>query len=250
MKVNERTLVRYASSTDAQVTKQGWLLKRSKEKVSDYQRRFCCLKGNLLFIFEKPIDREPLAALLLEGSRVELDDADSQLFAFRIVFPPPASRQYVFCTDSQQSLESWMKALATCSIGILRLVAGELRRELQQIEDENAAITLAQQQRDTQDAFGQQSFVRPTSSSASRFNPFDDQNLIQFDNLQNGTNPSLSSSWSLSSPVATVLPTNSTNSTQFSRRPFVDLHQYYGLQFAKYFDRKKRPKSVDELLLL
>jgi hypothetical protein len=243
MKVNDRTLVRYASSADAQATKQGWLLKRSKEKA-EYQRRFCVLKGNLLFLFEKQIDREPLAAVLLEGSRVELDDGDSQLFAFRIVFAPPASRQYVFCTDSQPSLESWMKALATCSIGILRLVAGELRRELQQIEDETNAFRSLQQHRLSAPLPEMRHSMSFDSSSSARVNPFDQHNLIDFDDLHNGNRSSCSSAPTSDSSA------NRSDHVLFSRRPFVDLHQFYGLQFAQYFERKQKPKSVDELLLL
>lgn len=37
----------------------------------------------------------------------------------------------------------------------------------------------------------------------------------------------------------------------FSRRPFVELHTYYGLQFQKFFDqRSQQTKIVNDLILL
>ena len=265
--------MRYASSPDAEVTREGWLLKRSDQKP-EYHRRFCVLKGNLLFIFERKMDREPLAALLLEGCRIELEDHETQLFAFRIVFAPPTCRQFVFCTDSQNSLESWMKCLSTCSISILRMVVCELRRELSDIERENQLLASRTSSVTTAVAAAAPSAGWTTRSSTSmitpdsigttmkpRMNPFDEQNLIDLDEDRT-SNLSITS-------VPTLVDRNvpMTNGSQrtsdtllqiaqrqdrvmFSRRPFIELHHYYGLQFAQYFERRQKPKSVDELLLL
>ena len=55
MKINEKTLSSYwASNTPSD--RQGWLYKRGEVNKS-FQKRWCMLKGNLLFYGEKPTDK-------------------------------------------------------------------------------------------------------------------------------------------------------------------------------------------------
>ena len=55
MKINEKTLCSYwASNTPSD--RQGWLYKRGEVNKS-FQKRWCMLKGNLLFYGEKPTDK-------------------------------------------------------------------------------------------------------------------------------------------------------------------------------------------------
>uniref|UniRef100_A0A8C3H7T6 PH domain-containing protein n=1 Tax=Chrysemys picta bellii TaxID=8478 RepID=A0A8C3H7T6_CHRPI len=54
--------------------RQGRLYKKS-ERTSSYQRRWCELRGNLLFYWERQGDREPLGLILLEGCTVELQES-------------------------------------------------------------------------------------------------------------------------------------------------------------------------------
>lgn len=55
MKINEKTLCSYwASNTPSD--RQGWLYKRGEVNKA-FQKRWCMLKGNLLFYGEKPTDK-------------------------------------------------------------------------------------------------------------------------------------------------------------------------------------------------
>lgn len=58
MKINEKSLSRYASS-GAPPDKEGYLKKRG-DLNKGYQKRWFVLKGNLLFYYEKRMDRDPL----------------------------------------------------------------------------------------------------------------------------------------------------------------------------------------------
>jgi len=54
MRMNEKHLANFASCKDAP-DKEGWLWKKGELNTS-YQRRWCVLRGNLLFYFEKRYD--------------------------------------------------------------------------------------------------------------------------------------------------------------------------------------------------
>lgn len=58
MKINEKSLGKYALS-GAPPDREGYLHKRGNFR-NGYQKRWCVLKGNLLFYYEKKSDKEPV----------------------------------------------------------------------------------------------------------------------------------------------------------------------------------------------
>lgn len=62
MRINEKVLAKYASSSNAEIDKEGYLLKKSESR-NEFQKRYCILKGNLFYYFEKPTS-EPLGCLV------------------------------------------------------------------------------------------------------------------------------------------------------------------------------------------
>jgi len=114
MKVNERTLVQVVNSSQAPIDRCGWLFKRGEVNRS-FQKRWCVLKGNLFYYFDKKTDREPIGVILLEGCRIELAENETELFAFKIEFGWNSSnsfRTYVLGSESQQDMEGYYIWLA------------------------------------------------------------------------------------------------------------------------------------------
>lgn len=68
MKINEKNLSAFASSATP-VDRDGWLDMRA-EVGKSYQKRWCTLKGNLLFYFDKKGDKEPVGVIVLEGCTI------------------------------------------------------------------------------------------------------------------------------------------------------------------------------------
>ena len=100
MKINERTLISYSTSTATPTDKEGWLWKRG-EVNKGFQKRYFVLKGNLLFYFDKKSDREPVGVVILEGCTVELAEEEQEKFAFKVAFHGDGKRTYVLGTDTQ-----------------------------------------------------------------------------------------------------------------------------------------------------
>ncbi|XP_068630056.1 sesquipedalian-1 [Battus philenor] len=135
MKINEKNLSAFASSATP-VDRDGWLDMRG-EVGKSYQRRWFTLKGNLLFYFDKKADKEPLGVIILEGCTIELTEEES--YSFKIVFQCEGGRTYYLCTNSQASMEAWMKALACASYDYMKLMVAELQRQLDEVQAEEAA---------------------------------------------------------------------------------------------------------------
>ncbi|XP_034840814.1 sesquipedalian-1 [Maniola hyperantus] len=135
MKINEKNLCAFASSATP-VDREGWLDMRG-EVGKSYQRRWFTLKGNLLFYFDKKGDKEPVGVIILEGCTIELTEEES--YSFKIVFHCEGGRTYYLCTNSQASMEAWMKALACASYDYMKLMVAELQRQLEEAEAEEAA---------------------------------------------------------------------------------------------------------------
>lgn len=171
-----------------------------------FQRRWCVLKGNLLYYYERQSDREPLGSLVLEGCRVELADDEDQLFAFKIVFAGPNARQYIFGTDSQLEMESWIKCLSTASLDFLKTTISEKQTQLD---------TLQSRQKQLEKMIDPFEFdpLRQNLPTASQENKFEDDFVLDGD------------SFNLPAPALHSLKT-----------PFCELHRYYGEQFKKYFN--------------
>ena len=230
MKINEKVLIKYAQSTNCEVDKEGWLQKRSESK-NEFQRRYCVLKGNLLYYLEKPTS-EPLGCIILEGCRIELEEETSDhpnLFSFRIAFSPKTYKNYIFASDSQATCESWMKSLSSCSIGHMRHILSELAKQVEDLELDEKLRNRQLMANASEDHFD--------AKFTSRLNPFDEEDNIVGLNGERG--------------ALSKLATNR-NPPFFSRRPFVELHSYYGLQFQKFFNERSQSKSeiVNDLILL
>lgn len=120
MKINESTLISYATSNSCPTDKEGWLWKRG-EVNKNFQKRYFALKGNLLFYFEKRFDKEPIGVIILEGCTIELAEEEQEMCAFKIVFHGEGRRTYYLGTDSQVSfyfsITSTISQIAIGSIG-------------------------------------------------------------------------------------------------------------------------------------
>jgi len=135
MKINEKTLASFANSPSPP-DKEGWLLKRGEVNRA-YQRRWCVLRGNLLFYSVNQGDKEPLGVIILEGCTVELAEEETELNAFKIVFHGDTGkvvgRTYTLGTHSQEELEDWMKLVACASYDYIKLMLGELEQQLKEV---------------------------------------------------------------------------------------------------------------------
>ena len=85
MKLNERTLIQFSISPKSPPDKEGWLFKRGEVNKS-FQQRYFVLKGNLLYYFEKRLDKEPAGLIILEGKEaifwIQVDSVTILLFYF------------------------------------------------------------------------------------------------------------------------------------------------------------------------
>jgi len=135
MKINEKTLLSYATSS-APCDREGELLKRGEVNKS-FQRRWFVLRGNLLFYFEKKSDKEPLGVIVLEGCTIELAEDEKDVYAFKVVFHGDGKpgRVYVFGTSSQEDMEAWMRLLACSSYDYMKLMVIELESQLAELEE-------------------------------------------------------------------------------------------------------------------
>jgi len=135
MKINEKTLASFAVSS-APADREGWLLKRGEVNRS-YQRRWCVLRGNLLFYSVQPGDKDPLGVIILEGCTVELAEEETEVYAFKIVFHGDGKvlgRTYTLGTQTQEDLEAWMKLVACASFDYMKLMVVELQQQLEEVE--------------------------------------------------------------------------------------------------------------------
>ncbi|CRK99035.1 CLUMA_CG011927, isoform A [Clunio marinus] len=168
MKINEKNLYTFANSKP--VDKEGFL--QFKRDIK-FQRRWFVLKGNLLFYFDKKGDKEPLGLLLLEGCTVELTaDEDTQQYCFQLVFHGENDRTYYMGAQSQTEMESWMKALTCASYDYMKLMVGELQRQLEEIDSRNKGHSTKNKPAPKAPPRQRQNpFNKPTSSTTAIINP-------------------------------------------------------------------------------
>lgn len=124
--MNDKTLI--SLSVGGTPDHSGLLFKRGEVNRS-FQRRWCCVRGNLFFYFEKKWDKEPIGCVILEGCRIELSDPESGLFTFRIAFTAPG-RTYVLAAESQTEMEQWVRILSRANYDFLKFTAIELDSRL------------------------------------------------------------------------------------------------------------------------
>jgi len=135
MKINEKTLIRFSTSSTPS-DREGWLYKRGEVNKS-FQRRWFVLKGNLLFYFEKQGDKEPIGVIILEGCTIELAEEETEVFAFKVMFHSGGrpGRVYVLGSQTQDDMEAWMKLLACSSYDYMKLMVVELQQQLAELEE-------------------------------------------------------------------------------------------------------------------
>ncbi|XP_032358415.1 sesquipedalian-1 isoform X1 [Etheostoma spectabile] len=126
MKINEKVFTYFESCT-SQVDKEGYLYKKGEIKTS-YQKRWCVLKGNLLFYKDRPADRDVTGVIVLEGCTVQLCESE-ELFAFSLLWAEPGLRTYKFAAEDQASQESWIKALLSASHSYLALLVSDMEKK-------------------------------------------------------------------------------------------------------------------------
>ncbi|KAM4710203.1 sesquipedalian-1 isoform 1-T2 [Discoglossus pictus] len=131
MKLNERNLVYYATCKSP-VDKSGFLFKKG-ERNAAYHKRWFVLKGNMLFYFDHEESKEPVGVIILEGCRVELCESTEE-YSFAIKFGYAKSRAYILAADSQNTMESWVKALSKANFEYIRLVVTELQKQLGELK--------------------------------------------------------------------------------------------------------------------
>lgn len=64
---------------------------------------------------------------------LELAENDDQ-FSFKIIFHGPNNRSYTLGSDSQESMEQWMKSLACASYDYMKFMVADLQRQLKELE--------------------------------------------------------------------------------------------------------------------
>jgi len=139
MKINEKSLSDFACFSDG-INKEGFLEKKG-EVNSSYKKRWFSLKGNLLFYFEKPGDKQPLGVIIVENCTVEI--CDSERFAFCVRFPDidstgasTSKRTYVLCAENEDEMEKWMKAISSCSYAYIEMVVKDFEETLERLKSE------------------------------------------------------------------------------------------------------------------
>lgn len=236
MKINERNLISYSVS-DTPVDREGWLLKKGDVNKS-FQKRWFVLKGNLLFYFDKKSDKEPIGVIILEGCTIELAE-NEELYAFKLVFHGAGHRTYVLCSDSQENMEGWMKALACASYDYMKLMVAELQRQLDEIsETERLAKSGFRNSIHTGGLPANRSdscLFKQGGLKNQRYNPFDKWKYVTDDGDVKGAvggHPS-------PGPVDKC-PDAAVKVTFPKRRSFTELHIHYGKQYVKYFEEQRK----------
>ncbi|GBM34366.1 Sesquipedalian-1 [Araneus ventricosus] len=245
MKINEKNLINFAVSKSC-IDREGWLGKRGEVNKS-FQKRWFVLKGNLLFYFEKRDDKEPVGLIILEGCTVELAE-NEEIYAFKLVFHGAGNRTYILCAKSQENMEEWMKALASASYDYVKLMVGELQRQLDEAtEMEKQAVSSvpnriksAQIPSNRSDGclFGHAA----AGGRAPRFNPFD--KWKNDGNAESGSHLSGVSTMATASSEDDLLHHSAGGRTKGSRQRylFLELHEYYGQIFRPIFKEHKAKK--------
>lgn len=138
MKINDKHLAAFATS-NSPVDKQGFMMKRGEVNKA-FQKRWFMLKGNLLFYFDKRGDRDPIGVIILEGCTVELAES-TDAYTFEIGFQGVGSRTYVLAAETQDDMESWMKAITCAGYDYMKLMVAELQRQLDELNSSKNNFT-------------------------------------------------------------------------------------------------------------
>jgi len=133
MKINDKGLAIYASSRRS-IDKEGYLDKKGDTVNRSYKRRWFVLKGNLLFYFEKPSEKQPVGMIILENCSVEVSDADRYSFCIRFQSNQASTRTYTLSADNDNEMERWMKSITSASFGYIDMLVKEFEKNLQRLK--------------------------------------------------------------------------------------------------------------------
>ena len=142
MKLNDKHLVAYGISPEG-IDKEGFLNKKG-ELNKGFQRRWCVLKGNLLFYGEKRGDK-PNGVIVLEDCSVEVSDADR--YSFTISFCGGKTRVYVLSADSEEDMICWMTRISKAPFSYGKMVVKELEKRVEKLRKHEGEL-LAEQRED------------------------------------------------------------------------------------------------------
>ncbi|CAB1440087.1 unnamed protein product [Pleuronectes platessa] len=126
MKVGGKILAHF-ESCNSPVDKEGFLFKKGEIKTS-YSKRWCVLKGNLLFYKDRAADCDLIGVIVLEGCTIQLCESEEP-FAFSLVWGEPGLRTYKFAAEDQAGQESWIKALLSANHNYLALLVMDLENK-------------------------------------------------------------------------------------------------------------------------
>ncbi|XP_062234788.1 sesquipedalian-1-like [Platichthys flesus] len=126
MKVGGKILAHF-ESCNSPVDKEGFLFKKGEIKTS-YSKRWCVLKGNLLFYKDRAADCDLIGVIVLEGCTIQLCESEEP-FAFSLVWAEPGLRTYKFAAEDQAGQESWIKALLSANHNYLALLVMDLENK-------------------------------------------------------------------------------------------------------------------------
>nr|XP_039269798.1 sesquipedalian-1-like [Styela clava] len=130
MKINEKALSSFANCNICS-DKEGWLWKKGELNTS-YQKRWCVLRGNLLFYFDKRYDKDPIGVIVLENCTVQLAEGGDSSYTFSIIFLGNGMRTYKLVADDEESCNDWIKSLSLCSFRYLKILVEELEEKSNQ----------------------------------------------------------------------------------------------------------------------
>lgn len=144
MKINDRALSSFANCI-LRPDKEGWLSKKGEVNTS-YQKRWCVLRGNLLFYFEKKYDKDPIGVIILENCTVQLAEGGDSSFTFSIIFLGSGMRTYKLVADDEESCNDWIKSLSLCSYRYLKILVEELEEKSKQKKSTSSTLLVPDSQ--------------------------------------------------------------------------------------------------------
>ncbi|CAI9721214.1 kinase-associated phosphoprotein 2-B-like isoform X2 [Octopus vulgaris] len=107
-------------------TKTGVLeKKRRKENVllfKSYQKRWCVLKDNILYYYDKQSDKRQLGAFILKDYEVRTNpnvvkEASKKELSFELV--SPGKRSYLFVAPSKEELADWKSSIENAALNMM-----------------------------------------------------------------------------------------------------------------------------------
>ncbi|XP_022084683.1 src kinase-associated phosphoprotein 2-B-like [Acanthaster planci] len=110
-----------AASDLTSPSKEGYLDKKRKEGqfgLQSWQKRYCIIKGNILYYYKKKTDKEQCNQIVLTGYQgreapeFERKNKRKDLL-FEVVCP--AKRSYQFIAQNKKDLQEWIKAISVAS---------------------------------------------------------------------------------------------------------------------------------------